>query len=210
VDSVGIRTVTAASDAPCLRAHARRRAPVVVVRRPPVELREQLAAVRRAGVSFEEAWPGALEAAVNAAWWERRLATRPEQALAVLVMPGGAPLPERACEHCGGEIPPERGSRGPLPRFCSDRCRRRATYLRERERAAVEPNIGPHDTPRQGRIKLWSRRSGVRVPSLTPQKVLAGTGVSRVMRLIGCSELGRVQTESQTYRAGRDCSVLGW
>ena len=155
--SVAVRSVTAASDAPCLLAHIRRRAPVVVVRLPPVELREQLAAARRTGVSFDEAWPGALEAALSAArweraewlevlsgmveaWragWERRLATRPEQALAVLVMPGGEPLPERACEHCGGEIPPERGTHGAPPRFCSDRCRRRATYLRERERAAA-------------------------------------------------------------------------
>jgi predicted nucleic acid-binding Zn ribbon protein len=154
VASVAVRTVTAASDAPCLLAHARRRAPVVVVRLPPVELREQLAAARRAGVSFEEAWPGALESAVSAAWWERaewlevlsgmveawragwerRPATRPEQALAVLVMPGGEPLPERACEHCGGEIPPERDGRA---RFCSDHCRRQANYRRERERVAA-------------------------------------------------------------------------
>ncbi len=37
---------------------------------PPVVLREQLAAARRAGMSFDRAWPGALEAAVNASQWE--------------------------------------------------------------------------------------------------------------------------------------------
>jgi hypothetical protein len=121
---------------------------------PPVELREQLAAARRAGASFDQAWPGALKAAVNAsqweraewlealsgtvrAWragWERQLATRPERALAMLVMPGGEPLPERACEQCSGEIPPERDKRA---LFCSDGCAKHAAYLRERERATA-------------------------------------------------------------------------
>jgi hypothetical protein len=121
---------------------------------PPVELREQLAAARRAGASFDQAWPGALKAAVSAsqweraewlevlsgtvrAWragWERQLATRPERALAMLAMPGGEPLPERACEQCSGEIPPERDKRA---LFCSDGCAKRAAYLRERERATA-------------------------------------------------------------------------
>ncbi len=125
-----------------------------VRRLPSVVLRERLVAARRAGVSFEEAWPGALDAAVDAsrweraewlevlsgtveAWragWERQPATRPERALAMLVMPGGEPLPERACEQCGGEILPERDKRA---RFCSDGCAKRAAYLRERERAAA-------------------------------------------------------------------------
>jgi predicted nucleic acid-binding Zn ribbon protein len=123
-------------------------------RLPPVVLREQLVVARQAGVSFEEAWPDALDAAVNASWWElaewlevlsgtveawragweRQPATRPERALAMLVMPGGTPLPERACEQCGGEIPPERDKRA---WFCSDGCAKRAAYLRERERAAA-------------------------------------------------------------------------
>jgi transcriptional regulator with XRE-family HTH domain len=117
--------------------------------RPPVVLRERLAAARRAGASFDEAWPGALIDAVNAVGWERAEwlevlselvdtwragweqtpATRPERALAMLALPGGAPLPERACEHCGEEIPPERDRRA---RFCSDHCRRQANYQRER------------------------------------------------------------------------------
>lgn len=145
---------TATSDAYCPRACARRRDRVVLVRLPPVELREQLAAACRAGVSFDQAWPSALKAAVNTsqwgraewlevlsgmvgAWragWERQPATRQEQALAMLVMPGGEPLPERACEQCGGEIPPERDKRA---LFCSDGCAKRAAYLRERERAAA-------------------------------------------------------------------------
>jgi hypothetical protein len=118
---------------------------------PPVKLREQLADARRAGASFDQAWPGALAAAVNAAhweseewrdtlssmvetWraaWERRDATCAERAVLALVMLGGRPLPERACENCGEEMSADR-HRG--ARFCSDRCRRRATYLRERER----------------------------------------------------------------------------
>jgi predicted nucleic acid-binding Zn ribbon protein len=123
---------------------------------PPIVLRERLAAARRTGASFEQAWPGALKAAVDAsrwertewlqvlsdtveAWragWERQPATRAEEALAMLVLPGGEPLPERACEHCGSEIPPERGQHGPT-RFCTDHCRKRANYARERERAAA-------------------------------------------------------------------------
>lgn len=132
---------------------------VVLMRRPTVALKEQLAAARRAGASFDEAWPGALKAAVNAsqweraewlealsgtaeAWragWERQPATRPKRALAMLVMPGGEPLPERACEQCGREIPPERDKRA---LFCSDSCAKRAAYLRERERAATPSGSG--------------------------------------------------------------------
>ncbi len=119
---------------------------------PPAVLRERLATARRDGVSFDQAWPGALEAAVcavqweRAEWlealsktvkvwragWERRPSTGPERALDALVMPGGEPLPERPCELCGGEIPPARDVRA---LFCSDGCAKRAAYLRERERA---------------------------------------------------------------------------
>lgn len=119
---------------------------------PPVVLRDRLAAARRSGVSFDEAWPVALAAAVTAtqwereewrailsgmvetwrAAWERRDASRPERALLELVTPGGTPLPERACENCGEEIPADRHR---AARFCSDPCRRRATYLRERAAA---------------------------------------------------------------------------
>lgn len=119
---------------------------------PPAVLRERLATARRGGVSFEEAWPVALAVAVNAArwereewrdvlscmvetWrtaWERRDASCAERALLALVTPGGTPLPERACEHCGEEIPADRRV---VARFCSDRCRRRATHLRERAAA---------------------------------------------------------------------------
>ena len=119
---------------------------------PPEVLRERLAAARDDGVGFDEAWPVALAAAVNTAqwereewidalsgtveaWraaWERRDATRPEQALSVIVRPGGTPLPERACENCGEEMPADRNV---VARFCSDPCRRHATYLRERAAA---------------------------------------------------------------------------
>jgi hypothetical protein len=119
---------------------------------PPAVLRDRLAAARRGGVSFEEAWPVALAVAVNAAqwereewqdilasmvetWraaWERRDATGAERAVLALVTPGGIPLPERACEQCGVEMP---AGRHRTARFCSDGCRRRATYLRERAAA---------------------------------------------------------------------------
>jgi hypothetical protein len=119
---------------------------------PPTVLRERLATARSGGLGFEEAWPGALAAAVNAAqwereewrdilsgmvetWraaWERRDASSAERAVLALVMPGGTPLPERACENCGEEMPADRHR---AARFCSDPCRRHATYLRERSAA---------------------------------------------------------------------------
>ena len=149
---------TPARTRPVLR-RTQRRDRVVLVRRPTVELREQLAAARRAGASFDEAWPSALKAAVNVsqweraewlealsgtveAWragWERQPTTRPERAFAMLVMPGGEPLPERACEQCSGEIPPERDRRA---LFCSDGCAKRAAYLREKERASAPSGSG--------------------------------------------------------------------
>jgi hypothetical protein len=119
---------------------------------PPVVLRERLATVRRDGVGFDEAWPVALAAAVDAAqwereewrdilsgmvetWraaWERRDASCAERAVLALVTPGGTPLPERVCENCGEEMP---AGRHRTARFCSDPCRRHATYLRERAAA---------------------------------------------------------------------------
>jgi hypothetical protein len=119
---------------------------------PPAILRERLAAARDASVGFDEAWPVAFAAAVNAAqwereewrdilsgmvetWraaWERRDASCAERAILALVTPGGTPLPERACENCGQEIPTARHR---AARFCSDPCRRHATYLRERAAA---------------------------------------------------------------------------
>ena len=118
---------------------------------PPTVLRERLATARSGGVDFEEAWPLALAAAVNAAqwereewrdtltgmvetWraaWERRTPQARERAVLALVMPGGTPLPERACENCGEQMPPIATARavllGPLPPPRS--------YLRERSAA---------------------------------------------------------------------------
>jgi hypothetical protein len=119
---------------------------------PPEVLRDRLATARRSGAAFDEAWPVALAAAVNAAqweqaewqgilsrmvetWraaWERRDTSRAERAILALATPGAMPLPERACEHCDTEIPADRHR---AARFCSDHCRRRATYLRERAAA---------------------------------------------------------------------------
>jgi hypothetical protein len=125
-----------------------------VRRRPPVLLRERLAAARLAGTSFEEAWPMALASAMNTVhwereewqnvlasmvetWrsaWERRDATSAESAVLAIVLPGGTPLPERACEHCGVEIPADRHRNA---RHCSNDCAKHAAYHRERERAAA-------------------------------------------------------------------------
>lgn len=122
--------------------------------RPPVVLRERLAAARRAGMSFDEAWPVALASAVSTvqwereewrdvlagmvetwcAGWERRASTGAERAVLEIVMPGGTPLPERACEQCGEEVAADRHRNA---RYCSDGCAKRAAYLRERERAAA-------------------------------------------------------------------------
>jgi hypothetical protein len=119
---------------------------------PPEVLREQLATARRDGASFDRAWPVALAAAVDTASWEReewvdalsgtieawraawehRDASRTDRALLVIARPGGTPLPKRACENCGVEIPVDRHR---TARFCSDPCRRHATYLRERAAA---------------------------------------------------------------------------
>ena len=119
---------------------------------PPEVLRERLATARQDGLSFDQAWPVALAAAVDSVqwereewqdilsgmvetWrsaWERHDATGAESALLGLVMPGGTPLPERACEQCGKEIPADRHR---VARFCSYGCRRRASRLRERAAA---------------------------------------------------------------------------
>ncbi len=122
--------------------------------RPPVVLREQLAAARREGMSFDEAWPVALGSVLNTvqwereewqdalasmvetwrAGWERRESTGAERAVLAIVMPGGTPLPERACEQCGVEIPARRHRNA---RYCSNDCAKRAAHLRERQRAAA-------------------------------------------------------------------------
>lgn len=119
-------------------------------------LRERLAAARRAGESFDDAWPKALEAvlvgeqgrelvawtvALNGtlgAWragWERVAADGPAQRALSLVADsdGREPILERACERCAGEIPPSRGSGrggGSPVRYCSRRCQRAASGVR--------------------------------------------------------------------------------
>jgi hypothetical protein len=120
--------------------------------RPPEALKELLAAARREGVNFDEAWPVALAASVSTvqwereqwedvlssmvetwrAAWERRESTSAESAVLALVMPGGTPLPERACEDCGAEVPADRHGNA---RYCTDGCAKRAAYQRERTAA---------------------------------------------------------------------------
>ena len=125
--------------------------------RPSTVLLERLAGARRAGQTFEQAWGDALGAALAAAesgerrewgdvlagmvvtWreaFERRPARRCELALrAVAEDPDREPMPERECARCGRAISESRGRRGAPAKWCSDRCRNRAHY--QRERAAV-------------------------------------------------------------------------
>jgi hypothetical protein len=122
---------------------------------PATVLVEQLAAARREGVTFEQAFPDAVAAALAvvqtkwersewasvlggmvATWrdaFERVPAGRCEQALAAIAAdPDREPMPDRPCERCAGEIPPDRG---PLAIYCSGDCK--DSTNRERERAAA-------------------------------------------------------------------------
>ncbi len=122
---------------------------------PAAVLVEQLAAARREGVTFERAWPDALAAAltvVQTKWersewanvlggmvevwrdaFERVPASRHERALAAVAQdPDRQPMPDRPCERCGEEIPPDRG---PLAIYCSGDCK--DSTNRERERTAA-------------------------------------------------------------------------
>ncbi len=125
---------------------------------PATVLVTELAAARRRGEPFEQAWPGALAAAVAAApdcwersewtevlgamvdtWrsaWQRLPATRHELALVALAAwrEPGEPLPERPCAHCGAEMPADRH---PLARYCDDRCSSAERARRYRERVAA-------------------------------------------------------------------------
>jgi predicted nucleic acid-binding Zn ribbon protein len=122
---------------------------------PAATLVELLAAARREGVTFERAWPDALAAALTvvqtkwersewasvlgsmASTWrdafERVPADGRERALATVAQdPDRVPIPDRECERCGEEIPPDRG---PLAIYCSGDCKDETN--RERERTAA-------------------------------------------------------------------------
>jgi hypothetical protein len=122
---------------------------------PAAVLFTQLAAARRRGEHFEEAWPDALTEALacvgssseRGEWrdvlagmvetwraaFSRWPASSKERALSLLAENGDRePAPDRECEHCHGEIGAERGR---LAVFCSDKCRHDAHYAREREGA---------------------------------------------------------------------------
>ena len=117
---------------------------------PAAILAEQLAAARRAGESFEVAWPDALAAAIEVVpvksernewarvfdgtvqtWreaFERVPAGKHERALSLLTDGSDRePSPDRECARCGEEIPDDRDRRA---FYCSDRCRRDASYAR--------------------------------------------------------------------------------
>jgi hypothetical protein len=127
---------------------------------PAVFLRGQLADARRRGVSFTDAWPDALRAALASApnkcdrdqwsdvlndvemiatWrsaYTREPASAPEHAFVLLRDPERVPMPDRPCNHCGEEIPSDRGKYAPAL-YCGDDCRRAAALVREHERVAV-------------------------------------------------------------------------
>jgi hypothetical protein len=111
-------------------------------------LLERLASARRAGLTFDQAWPTALGEAVRVAhrrdreewaevlgsmsssWraaFERRPATGPELALAIIATDSDrVPMPERECERCRRAIPDDRGRKGAPAKFCGEDCRREA------------------------------------------------------------------------------------
>ena len=113
---------------------------------PASVLFSKLADARRAGESFEQAWPVALTAALASvpnnterrewmqvlggmvqtwlAAFERQPASTNERALSLLAdNTDRVPVPDRECEHCHGEVGTDRG---PLARYCSDDCKREA------------------------------------------------------------------------------------
>jgi predicted nucleic acid-binding Zn ribbon protein len=122
---------------------------------PATILVTQLADARRDGQrSFETAWPLALSTALAAApngqqrrewrevlsdmvltWrsaWERRPAPARELALVALAADPERtePATGRECEHCGLDIPPDRGSRA---LYCSNACGYEAKKERVRQ-----------------------------------------------------------------------------
>jgi hypothetical protein len=126
---------------------------------PAAILLEQLAAARRAGVTFEEAWPDALATALQSAdrserahWREALSGTvdawidawlrRPPQSgaeRALLLLADGSdrePMPDRECVRCGREIPEDRGRHGAPAKYCSAKCRHAACEERARLTAA--------------------------------------------------------------------------
>jgi hypothetical protein len=116
---------------------------------PAQRVREDLAAARRHGKVFAEAWPAATARAVAgqrrdeaevwnaaftatvAAWeaaWHRRAATRAQRAVhALAVDDERVPMPEHGECACGTALPPPR--HGPQRKWCSDGCRRAASRV---------------------------------------------------------------------------------
>jgi hypothetical protein len=117
----------------------------------------ELAAARQAGATFENAWPDALDVALQGAdeaereewldaltataesWreaWDRRPAPRAEVALAAVIHgEDREPVLEHECEHCGHEIPPARGAYH--ARYCGEPCHRAARAERAKAHAAA-------------------------------------------------------------------------
>jgi hypothetical protein len=113
---------------------------------PPERLRLDLAAARRRGEAFAQAWPAATARAVHgqradeaevwrasftataAAWaaaWHGRAATRAQRAVHALADDERVAMPEHGECACGTALPPPR--HGPGRKWCSDACRRAAS-----------------------------------------------------------------------------------
>jgi hypothetical protein len=113
-------------------------------------LGRDLAAARRRGETFEDAWPAAVSratagqrtderqawsaalAATRGAWeaaWDGRPATRALRAVhALAVDDEREPLPEFGeCARCAAALPPPRN--GQARKWCSDGCRRQASRV---------------------------------------------------------------------------------
>jgi hypothetical protein len=121
----------------------------------PAVLLDQLAAARGAGVTFEEAWPEALEAvraatpSQEASWrealqetrsaWRSAFLRRPakprELALAIVAEdPDRVSMRDGECARCHGQIPAERHHSAI---YCSVTCKKSATYERARLASAA-------------------------------------------------------------------------
>jgi hypothetical protein len=120
----------------------------------PRALREELEAARACREDFGDAWPVALSEALKqvgngterrtwrkalnatrgnwASAYERGQPGRAEAALTLIGMERNEPAILRPCENCGGEIAGRHGG----ARYCSDRCLKRAGYLRRAPAAA--------------------------------------------------------------------------
>lgn len=133
-----------------------------------VYLRRELAWRKSRGVPFDEAWEESIERtcatrSAEADWWREEfqcerevwrrayedeaalpreaafvdLLTLPDSIVQLVEIPFSVEQPDRVCAHCAGDM----GHAGPQARYCSRRCRRDASYLRERSKVGKTVNF---------------------------------------------------------------------